>query len=118
MPTPRKGQFAPQWVARYLSRWWPNATAVTFGVRGTDIVGTHGIAWEIKAARDWKPTGYVAQARRHAGNAQLPVVVYVPNGCGEQSIEFALAIVPLHRLVDILDDAGYTTRGKRSEVAP
>lgn len=117
MATPRKGKYAPKWIARYLRPWWPNVEAVTIGVRGSDLIGTPGVAWEIKASNEFKPTGFVAQAKNHAGSAALPVVVYVPNGCGEQNIEFALGILPLHLLIGLLDDAGYTDRAARADRA-
>lgn len=112
MATRRKGISAPSWVADFIRPWWPRAEAVTIGVRGTDIIRTPGIAWEVKTANEFRPNTFVKQAKSHAGSAQIPVVVYIPNGCGPANVEYALAILPLHRLVDILDDGGYTQKPK------
>lgn len=105
--TTRKSSRAPWWLAIYLRRWWPNATPAGFGARGSDVKNTKGVVWEIKTGKEFKPTGFVAQAKAYAGG-QLPIVVYVPNGVGEKSIEFALAIVPVHLMMDLLVEAGYT----------
>lgn len=81
-------------------------------MRGTDIIGTPGIDWEVKTANEFKPTGFVAQAKGRARRAEIPIVVYIPNGCGESNVEYSLAILPLHNLVAILDDGGYTQKPK------
>jgi hypothetical protein len=78
-----------------------------FGARGSDVKNTKGVVWECKTGKEFKPTGFSEQARKYAGG-QLPIVIYVPNGVGEKSIEFALAILPLHRMMDVLVEAGYT----------
>lgn len=102
-----KASRTPRWIAAYLNRWWPKASAVGFGRRGTDITGTPGIYWEVKTPRDFKPTIYAAQAAKAAGG-RLAIVVYVPHGIAEATIENSLAIVPLHRMAELLVDAGYS----------
>lgn len=109
--TQAKGKRAPQWAAQYLRRWWPKARAVTIGQRGTDITGTDGIVWEVKTPREFEPVDFVRQATKYAGG-RLPIVVYFPNGVGEANTEFALAILPLYKLVEVLDDAGWTDTAK------
>lgn len=106
-----KGKRAPQWVAAYLRKWWPNAEAVTIGQRGTDIRNTPGIVWEVKTPREFEPIDFVRQAQNYAGG-RLPVVAYLPNGVGERNVEFALAILPLYKLIEVLDDAGWTDTAK------
>lgn len=102
-----KGTRAPRWLAAYLNKWWPGAEATGSGRHGSDIQGTPGIVWEMKTPAEFKPAKFVRQAEAYSRGA-LPVTVYLPVGCGEQSIENALAILPVHRLIDLLIDAGYT----------
>jgi len=101
-------------LAAYLTAWWPHAESAGAGRQGTDVLGTPGVVWECKTAsefkRDFRPGTWVAQARAHAAcgrAASLPVVVYYPPGVGEQNTGAALAIVPLHVLMQMLADAGY-----------
>ena len=69
MSDPR-GRALPNALARYLSAWWPNAESTGAGRQGTDILGTPGVVWEAKTARDWKrdfrPAAWVRQAETHA----------------------------------------------------
>src|SRR5271168_5002627 len=67
-------------LARYLAGWWPSAESAGSGRPGTDVLGTPGIAWENKTAREFRPGEWVRQARAHAATAAarrlpLPVVV-------------------------------------------
>jgi hypothetical protein len=39
---------------------------------------------------------------------QVPVVAYFPPGIGEQNTAHAMGIVPLHVLMHLLEEAGYT----------
>lgn len=95
-------------LAVYLRHWWPLAESAGAGRNGTDVTNTPGVVWESKTAREFKPTMFVDQAKKAAKNGALPVVVYFPDGCGEKATDAALAILPLGRLMKILEEAEYT----------
>lgn len=98
-------------LARYLTRWWPSAESVGAGRQGTDILGTPGIMWECKTAREFRPALWVRQALRHAaGNGNVPVTVYWPDGVGEGRPQAAMLILPLPIGVRLLLEAGYGTK--------
>jgi hypothetical protein len=113
-----RGIRAQNWLARLLATsGWPNAEAVGSGRNGSDIVGTPGIVWENKTARQWKVNEWVRQAKGHrldpfvdlVRHSQLAITVYWPPGVGEQTPECALAILPLPELLALLRAAGYGT---------
>jgi hypothetical protein len=112
-------------LAAYLTAWWPHAESTGAGRQGTDVTGTPGVVWECKTAsefkRDFRPAQWVAQSKMHAGEPRLllssdrgsaglpvPVVAYFPPGIGEQNTAHALAIMPVHVLMQLLTEAGYT----------
>jgi hypothetical protein len=110
-------------LAGWLRAWWPHAESAGAGRQGTDVLGTPGVVWECKTAsefkRDFRPAQWVAQARQHAHKTMpsvhgtivhedVPVVVYFPPGIGEANVDAALAIVPMHVLMQLLTQAGYT----------
>jgi hypothetical protein len=109
-------------LAGYLTAWWPHAESAGAGRNGTDVLGTPGVVWECKTAsefkRDFRPADWVRQARSHATVTALasetfiprpvPVVVYFPPGIGEANVDNTLAIVPMHVLMQLLTQAGYT----------
>jgi hypothetical protein len=108
-------------LAEYLRTWWPAAEAPPPSRPGTDVLGTPGIVWENKTAREFSPLEFVRQAQRHAAckcdpkccatcdgdTGDLPVVVYWPPGVGEKGAACTLAIVPLRDMVRLLAAAGY-----------
>ena len=96
-------------LARYLTAWWPSAESAGSGRPGSDILGTPGVVWECKTAREFRPAEWVRQAKAHAITrpALLPVTVYWPDGVGEGTVGAAMGIVPLPELVDLLRKAGY-----------
>jgi hypothetical protein len=97
-------------LARYLSDWWPSAESAGSGRPGSDILGTPGVAWECKTARQFRPAGWVRQAKAHAiTRGIVPVVVYWPDGVGESTPGAAMAILPLPELIDLLAAGGYTS---------
>jgi hypothetical protein len=103
-----RGVRAQHWLARYLAaHGWPAAEAVGSGRRGSDVLGTPGITWENKTAREFRPGEWVKQAKAHAWADQVPVVVYWPDRVGENTPEAAMAILPLPVLVGLLRAAGY-----------
>ena len=96
-------------TARFLQgRGWPHAESAGAGRNGSDILGTPGIVWECKTAREWKISAWVRQAVDHArGGQDVPVTVYWPDGVGESRPQAAMAILPLPELVELLTAAGY-----------
>jgi hypothetical protein len=75
------------------------------------VTNTPGVVWESKTAREFRPAAFVKQARAAAQIAPapaLPVVVYFPDGCGEKAVDAALAILPLGRLMQLLEAGEYT----------
>ena len=107
-----RGRALQNALAAYLTRWWPHAESAGAGRQGSDVLGTPGIVWENKTARnfkaDFRPLQWVAQSKQHRRNGEIPVTVYFPNGVGVAQAEHALAIVPLHVLMHVLEEAGYT----------
>ena len=102
-------------LARYLTAWWPHAESAGAGRPGTDVLGTPGIVWENKTPRRFDPFAWSNQAHLHAKRGEIPVCVYWPDGVGMRRPEFALAIVPLPLLLDVLEEAGIAP--KREDVA-
>jgi hypothetical protein len=97
-------------LARYLAAWWPSAESAGAGRPGSDILGTPGIVWENKTAKEFRPSEWMRQARGHAAagrSMDLPVVVWWPTGVGEQSPHLAMAIVRLTDIAVLLAEAGY-----------
>lgn len=107
-----RGNLLQNALAAYLTRWWPYAESAGAGRNGTDVNGTPGVVWECKTAddfkRDFRPAAWVKQAKEHARRPDIvPVVVYFPRGIGEANTENTLAIVPMHVLMNVLEQTGY-----------
>lgn len=101
-----KGQRANRWVAAYLAgNGFPAAEALPNGRAGADILSTPGVAFEVKTGVTWRET-WLAQARKYAGRVQ--VLVYLPPGIGETNVRNAQAVMPMHVLMQLLKEAGYT----------
>ncbi len=98
-------------LAAYLARWWAHAESAGAGRQGTDVLGTPGVVWECKTAndfrRDFRPAAWIAQAAGHVSAQEVPVVVYFPPGLGSANTGNALAIMPLHVLMHVLQEGGY-----------
>jgi hypothetical protein len=118
-----RGNRAAAWVATYLTRWWPHAEKTPNGRPGADVLGTPGVAWEVKTSATWRNewlgqvAGYTAHTCQddHEGPCRgflLPVLVYLPPGMGEKSVAHAQAVMPLHVLMQVLTEAGYAPQPK------
>lgn len=117
-----RGNVLQNALAAYLARWWEHAESAGAGRNGTDVLGTPGVVWEAKTAvdfkRDFRPSQWVEQSKGHAGlhslatalghTTDVPVVVYFPPGIGARGTDHALAIMPMHVLMRVLQEAGYT----------
>jgi hypothetical protein len=96
-------------LARYLTAWWPSAESAGSGRPGSDILGTPGVVWECKTAREFRPAEWVRQARSHGWvTGNLPVTIYWPDGVGEGSPEAVMGILPMPFLMELLVAAEYT----------
>ena len=111
-----KGNRAAGWVADWVRPWWPGAEATPNSRRGRDILGTPGVAFEIKTGMEWRASA-IKQAAGYAAPGEVPVVVYLPPGCGQRSAGDALCVMPLRVLMPVLTDAGYAPEPDRAELA-
>lgn len=111
-----RGLRAPAWVADWLRPWWPDAEKTPNSRPGADIENTPPVRFEIKTSPTWRASA-IRQAAGYAGPGEVPVVVYLPPGCGERSVGDALAIMPLRVLMPILVDGGYAPQPDRAELA-
>jgi hypothetical protein len=105
----RRGAKTQALIAEYLRpRGWPFAEDAGAGRRGLDILGTPGLAIEVKARRDLQLPKWLRQAAgyREDGGG-LPIVVHRPDGFGEASIDDWPATLRLTDLVRLLRAAGY-----------
>jgi hypothetical protein len=112
-------------LARYLARWWEHAESAGAGRNGSDVVGTPGVVWECKTAsdfkRDFRPAAWVRQSAGHRPDgakgrlAAVPVVVYFPPGVGGLSVDHAMAIMPMHVLMQLLEQAEYTPAQREAQ---
>ncbi len=90
----------------FRNQGWPNAEAVASSLPGRDLVGMPGLAPEVKARDGLSIPAALRQATKNAG-ADLPFVVYRPNGSGEQSIPDWIAFLRLGDFARILIENGY-----------
>lgn len=92
MTAPNRGRIArgrrtQRVFAELLQRFgWPSAEAVFGSMPGRDILGVPGIAFELKATEaETRLHAALSQAAKHASvSGDIPVVVWRPNGYGEQ----------------------------------
>jgi hypothetical protein len=101
-----KGNVAPAWVAAYLQPWWPAAEKTPNSRPGRDLLGTPGVAFEVKTGAEWRH-GWVRQAAGYAADGELPLLVWLPPGCAEAQVANALAVLPLRLIMPLLVAAGY-----------
>lgn len=101
-----RGNRAPHWVAAYLAPWWPSVEATPNSRKGRDLLGTPGAAIEIKTGAEWR-TSWLKQAAGYAGSGEIPLLIYLPPGCGERAVANAQVVLPLHLVMPLLVAAGY-----------
>jgi hypothetical protein len=109
MPTQHRkhrGYESQRIVATYLAaHGWPYAESTGAGRSGTDITGTPGICWEVKARRALSLGADLKQAAGHGDG--LPVLVVRLDGTGPATIADWPAVMRLADLVELLRAAGY-----------
>jgi len=81
----RRGRKTQAIVAARLQDLFPGCEPVPASLPGRDILGTPGVAIEVKARRDLVLPGWLRQAAKNAGT-DLPVLIHRPDGFGEQSV--------------------------------
>jgi hypothetical protein len=101
-----RGNRAPGWVAEYLRPWFPTAEATPNSRKGRDLLGTPGIAIEVKTGAEWR-AAWLKQAAGYAADGELAWLVYLPPGLGERSVNRAMVIVPLEVAIGWAVEAGY-----------
>jgi hypothetical protein len=126
--TRARGNALQNALAAYLRQWWPHAESAGAGRQGNDVPGTPGVVWECKTAadfkRDFRPAAWVRQSQQHAwaagacGETTIPVVVYFPPGIGAVRTGDAMAIMPMHVLMQLLEQAEYTPAQKETQKCP
>jgi hypothetical protein len=102
-----KGNAAPAWLADYLQPWWPGCEKTPNSRPGRDLLGTPGVAFEVKTAREWRPTAWLRQAGGYALPGEVGVLVYYPDGYGRAATGDTLSIVRTRLLLPVLVEAGY-----------
>lgn len=103
-----RGYESQRIVARYLEEnGFPYAESTGAGRAGTDITGTPGIDWEIKARRGLVIAELMKQLNDRAEVGLLGVGVIRLDGQGPTSIAQWPAVLCLSDLVALLRAAGY-----------
>ena len=103
-----RGYRSQKVVANYLvEHGFPFAESTGAGRSGTDVTGTIGIDWEVKARKDFNPSAAIKQLKERHNGKDLPVAVLRLNGQGEASITEWVTILRLEDFVTLLKEAGY-----------
>jgi hypothetical protein len=103
-----RGYRSQKVVAMYLAEHgFPFAESTGAGRQGSDITGTIGIDWEVKARKDFSPSATIKQLKDRHNSKDLPVAVLRLNGQGEAGIAEWVTLLRLEDFVKLLQDAGY-----------
>ena len=103
-----RGYKSQKIVAEYsAANGFPYAESTGAGRQGSDITGTVGIDWEIKARTNFSPGETMRQLKDRANDLDLRVAVLRLNGQGEASIGDWVALVSFEQLVTLIRQAGY-----------
>jgi hypothetical protein len=103
-----RGYRSQKVVAMYLAEnGFPYAESTGAGRPGTDITGTIGIDWEVKARKDFSPSATIKQLKDRHNGKDLPVAVLRLNGQGEANVGEWVTLLRLEDFVELLRDAGY-----------
>lgn len=103
-----RGRATEETVAEYLrGNGFPQAERRPASLPGSDVMGTPGIDWEVKARRSLDLLGLMRQLGRRAEEGQVPVGVVRPDGAGPTSVHRWPVVMPLEVAVRLLRAAGY-----------
>ena len=95
-------------LATYLTKnGFPYALSAGAGREGTDVTGTPGIDWEVKARKGFSPAAVMKQLKERRNENVLPVAVLRLNGQGEASIGDWVVMLRTEDFVNLIRDAGY-----------
>ena len=103
-----RGYRSQKVVAQYLvANGFTYAESTGAGRQGSDITGTVGIDWEVKARTGFSPGATLKQLKDRGSELDLKVAVLRLNGQGEASIGDWVALLSFEQLVELLKAAGY-----------
>ena len=102
-----RGYRSQKVLANFLVEYgFPFAESTGAGRSGTDVTGTVGIDWEVKARTGFNPAAAIAQLKDRA-KGDLGIVVLRLNGQGEQTVGDWVSLMRTEDLVWLLREAGY-----------
>ena len=102
-----RGYRSQKVLALYLAEnGFPFAESTGAGRSGSDVTGTVGIDWEVKARTGFNPAAAIAQLRDRKKD-DLGIVVLRLNGQGEKSVGDWVSLMRTEDLVWLLREAGY-----------
>jgi hypothetical protein len=106
-----RGREAETLFARWLQlNGWPFAEPVGAGRQGSDVTGTPGVSFEVKATGELRLQEALRQARAGASAGlyhELPVVVWRPPMGGPSNVDLWPAFMRAGELVRLLHLAGF-----------
>jgi hypothetical protein len=103
-----RGYRSQKVLALYLAEnGFPFAESTGAGRSGSDVTGTIGIDWEVKARTGFNPAAAITQLKDRANGKDLGIVVLRLNGQGEKSVSDWVCLLRLEDAVKLLRDAGY-----------
>ena len=103
-----RGYRSQKVLAMYLAEnGFPFAESTGAGRSGSDVTGTVGIDWEVKARAGFSPGATLKQLKDRGSELDLKVAVLRLNGQGEASIGDWVALLSFEQLVGLLREAGY-----------
>ncbi len=94
------------WAQYLAARGLPFAEPAGAGRSGTDITGTIGIDWEIKARAGFDPMATMRQLRDRAIDNDLRIAVLRCNGQGEAVVGQWVCLMEGEQLIHLLGLAG------------
>lgn len=95
-------------VAVAFSDLFPFAESAGSGRPGRDILGTPGLAVEVKARRGLDVPAWLRQAVKEAEKtADLPLLIWRPDGMGPQTVDLWPMTMPFGIGRELLREAGY-----------
>ena len=94
------------WATYLRSVGFPFAEPAGAGRQGTDITGTIGIDWEIKARAGFDPMATMRQLRERAMDDDLRIAVLRCNGQGEAAVGEWVCLMEGEQLIKLLGIAG------------
>ena len=103
-----RGYRSQKVLAEYLAlNGFQYAESKGAGRSGSDVTGTLGIDWEVKARTGFNPAAAISQLKDRANSKDLGVVVLRLNGQGEKSVSDWVCLLRLEDAVILLRGAGY-----------